>query len=420
MALIGPVHEEWGAPPGGVATHQVHLAKGLAAAGADVSLLATNVRAPNVNGLLLGAAFRLYGMWAPPAWEDWLSPAYLRAVHPMRLARYLAFALRVPPGELTASRRVLLAELLWYAHYLDQVRPHIVHVQHPLERHRYVRLLQRLERSRQPVVVTVHSLSGEHEPAVIRDMMAPNIRSADGLIAVSSHVAEEAIALGADRRVVRVIPSGVDVERFRPIERGRARAALGLPAEQAIVLFVGTLEPRKQVDRLLLALPRVRERVPSATVVIIGTGQVAGSGDQASLLQRVVRENGLQDAVRFAGRVSDSELVQWYSAADVFALPSSSEGQGIAALEAMACALPVVASAVGGLLATIEDGLTGVLVPAGDVNALAERLIALLEDACLRTRLGNAAREMVARQFSWQRTVAETMDVYEEVLSACR
>jgi D-inositol-3-phosphate glycosyltransferase len=247
--------------------------------------------------------------------------------------------------------------------------------------------------------------------------MAPNIRAADRLIAVSPHVAEEAIRLGADRRVVRVIPSGVDVEHFRPIERATARAALGLPAEQAIVLFVGTLEPRKQIDRLLLTLPRVRQSVPSATVVVIGTGQVAGAGDQTRVLERIVREHGLEEAVRFVGRVTDADLVRWYSAADVFALPSSSEGQGIAALEAMACELPVVASAVGGLLETIDDGSTGVLVPAGDVEALADRLLALLGDTRLRLRLGAAAREKVATRFSWQRTVTDTIAVYEEVLT---
>jgi glycosyltransferase involved in cell wall biosynthesis len=310
----------------------------------------------------------------------------------------------------------MLSELLWYARYLKTVRPNIVHVQHPLERQTYVRLLQRLEGWRPRVVVTLHSLFGEHEEAVIHGLMAPNLRSADRLIAVSPHVAEQAIQLGADRSIVRVIPSGVDVQHFRPIERARSRAALGVPAEQAVVLFVGTLEPRKQVDRLLLALPLVRRSVPAATVVLIGTGQVAGAGDQTDLLRRIVRENGLDGAVRFAGRVSADELVHWYSAADIFALPSSSEGQGIAALEAMACQLPVVGSAVGGLLETIDDGRTGALVPPGDVGALAGRLVELLSDGCLRARMGTAAREMVSKRFSWERTVAETLSVYDDLL----
>jgi glycosyltransferase involved in cell wall biosynthesis len=352
--------------------------------------------------------------------RDWLETDYIGAVGLKRLLRYAAFTARQPRGSVSASRRVLLGELLWYARYLQAIRPNVIHVQHPLERTLYVRLLNRLEGWRVPLVVTVHSLFGEHADDVIHGLMAPNLRAADRLIAVSPHVAEQAIYLGADRQIVRVIPSGVDVDHFRPIERTEARIALGIALEQAIVLFVGTLEPRKQVDRLLLALPQIRASVPGATVVVIGTGQVAGAGDQTAVLHRIVRENGLGDAVRFAGRVSDTQLVQWYSAADVFVLPSSSEGQGIAALEAMACQLPVVASAVGGLLEAIEDGQTGALVPPGDVTALAQCVVALLGDACLRTRMGAAAREMVSTRFSWKRTVAQTLEVYDEVLARSR
>ena len=123
--------------------------------------------------------------------------------------------------------------------------------------------------------------------------------------------------------------------------------------------------------------------------------------------------------VRFVGRVRDEELLQWYAAADVFVLPSSSEAQGIVALEAMACGLPVVASAVGGLLGTLEDGRTGYLVPSGEVEPLADRIAALLEDEPLRTSMGAAARERVVREFSWSRAVADTLQVYGEVL-ACR
>jgi glycosyltransferase involved in cell wall biosynthesis len=403
-----------------VATHQAHLAKGLASAGLGVSLLATNVRASCVDDPPASAPLPIYRMWAPLTPGDWVDPRYVRRVGLGRLLRYAAFTARQPRGQVSASRRVLLSELLWYAHYLEAVRPQVVHVQHPLERQLYVRLVERLEGWRPRVIVTLHSLFGEHEEAVIHGMMAPNLRTADALIAVSPHVAEQAIQLGADPRVVRVIPSGVDVEHFRPIERAQARAALGLAAEQVVVLFVGTLEPRKQVDRLLHALPIVRKSIPAATLVLVGTGQVAGSGDQTDLLHRIVRDNRLDGAVRFAGRVSAAELVQWYSAADVFALPSSSEGQGIAALEAMACQLPVVGSNVGGLQEMIDDGHTGLLVPPGDVPALAARLIELLRDGCLRAWMGAAARDMVSRRFSWARTVTQTLGVYEDVLVASR
>jgi glycosyltransferase involved in cell wall biosynthesis len=404
-----------GGAPGGVATHQAHLARGLAAAGVDASLLATNVAAAVLDEVPIAQPVPTYRMWVPRRWADWVDPRYARAVGPRRLVRYAAFAARQSPGALTASRRVLLGNLLWYARFIRAVRPDVVHVQHPLERQLYVRLFRQLEGSPLPVVVTLHSLFGEHSDAIIHGLMAPNLAFADCLIAVNTHIAQQAIQLGADPGRIRVIRSGVDVEHFRPIRRESARASLGLPADRPIVLFVGTLEPRKQVDRLLRALPAVRQVFPSVLCALIGTGELVGAEDQLPVLRRLVDELALGASVRFAGRVSEDELVRWYSAADIFALPSSAEGQGIAALEAMACGLPVVASAVGGLLTTIQEGVTGWLVASGDVPVLAERLIGVLGDPSLRARIGAAAREAARQHFSWGNTVAQTMQVYHDV-----
>jgi type III pantothenate kinase len=122
------------------------------------------------------------------------------------------------------------------------------------------------------------------------------------------------------------------------------------------------------------------------------------------------------DTVHFVGRVEDQPLLDYYAAADVFALPSSSEAQGIVALEAMACGLPVIATAVGGLLETIDDGRTGHLVPSGDVAALAEGVLKLLENEPHRREIAAAARMAVERDFSWPKAVAATIEVYRDVL----
>jgi D-inositol-3-phosphate glycosyltransferase len=403
-----------------VATHQVHLAQGLAAAGLDVSLLTTGAPARAVDSPPALEPLPMYRMWSPRTQRDWVDPKYLRQVGPTRLIRYALFTALQPRGALAASRRVLLGDLLWYAQYIARVRPNLIHVQHPLERQLYVRLLARLERWHIPVIVTVHSLFGEHPDEVVYGVMGPNLVRADRVIAVSQHVADQAVQLGADARRLHVIPSGVDVERFRPRDRQRARRTLGLPADARIVVFVGTLEARKQVDRLLAAMPAVREAVPNARLVVIGTGDHAGSGDQMPLLEHMVGELGLSEAVHFAGRVPEEDLVDWYAAADVFALPSSSEGQGIAALEAMACGVPVVASAVGGLLTFVEEGRNGFLVPSRDVPALARRLIEVVTDPHLRDRMGANACQIAKQRFSWSQTVAETIDVYHELLAEPR
>ena len=414
-ALIGPVPPHLGgATPGGVATHQVHLAAGLAAAGIDAPLLATNacVSLKAWRAVPGEADFPLYRLARPGRTRR----DYLAAVGPYRTARYATYlAMRPTAG----SRREVLANLLWYRTFLAEVQPDVIHVQHPLERCSYVRMVQQLEGWRRPLIVTTHSLFGEHDAATIETRMAPNLRAADRVITVSGHIGDQAVQLGVDRGRVRVIRSGVDAARFQPRDRAAARHALGIDQATRLVLFVGNLEPRKQVDVLIQAMVEVRRRIPAAELVIVGSGESAGVLDQSEALLRLTRNLDLLAAVRFTGRVEDQRLLDFYAAADVFALPSSSEAQGIVALEAMACGLPVVATAVGGLLETIDDGRTGHLVPSGDVAALAKGILALLENEPNRRAIAAAARQAVERDFSWAQAIDATIEVYRDVLE-CR
>jgi len=411
-ALIGPVPPQLGgATPGGVATHQAHLAAGLAAAGIDAPLLATNTCVPP-KAWRAGygqADFPLYRMARP---DDALLD-FGAAVGPLQTARYAAYLALHPQ---LGSRREVLLNTLWYRHFLHEVRPDLIHAQHPLERCSYVRMVQQLEGWRLPLIVTAHSLFGEHDAATIETQMAPNLRAADRVIAVSRRIAEQAVELGVDRGRVRVIRSGVGVQRFRPRDRPKARGTLGIAKTTRLVLFVGNLEPRKQVHILIQAMVEVRRRVPLAELVIVGSGESAGVLDQTGALLRLARNLDLLAVVHFVGCVEEQRLLDYYAAADVFALPSSSEAQGIVALEAMACGLPVVATAVGGLLETIDDGRNGHLVPSGDAAALAEGVLALLENEPHRHAISAAARQTVERDFSWAQAVAATVEVYQDSL----
>jgi glycosyltransferase involved in cell wall biosynthesis len=245
--------------------------------------------------------------------------------------------------------------------------------------------------------------------------MAPNLRAADRVIAVSEHIAEQAIQLGVHPARIRVIRSGVDTDRFRPRDRPSARQRLDLSPRAKVILFVGNLEPRKQVDVLLRVMAQVGDQMPEARLIVVGSGESAGAHDQTAALASLARELGITDRVRFVGRLPDERLLDAYAAADVFALPSSSEAQGIVALEAMACGLPVVASGVGGLLGTVDQGKTGFLVPPADVHALARRILEVLCDAQRQAAMGEAARAAVQR-FAWSRAIEATLDVYREVL----
>ncbi|HEX8968953.1 MAG TPA: glycosyltransferase family 4 protein, partial [Chloroflexota bacterium] len=415
VALIGPVPPRFGgATPGGVATHQAYLAAGLAAIGVDAPLLATNTcepaGAPRSDGDR--TPFPLYRMPRPAR----APRAYLSAVG---YGHALAYALRIGLSPRRGSRREVLENLLAYRRFLASVNPDLVHVQHPLERCLYVRRVRDFERWTTPLVVTAHSLWGEHDDATIRELMAPNLRAADRVIAVSPHVAQQAVGLGVRPGRISVIRSGVDTDRFQPRERVAARQRLGLLPETGVVLFVGNLEPRKQLDVLLRATASVREQVPDVVLLVVGSGQSAGAQDQTARLRRLTSALGLDNVVRFMGRLDDARLLDAYAAADAFALTSTSEAQGIVALEAMACGLPVVATAVGGLLDTIEDGVTGFLVPSGAIDAVADRLVDLLRDGARRQTVGAAARRAVEERFSWPRAIDATLSVYREVFE-CR
>jgi glycosyltransferase involved in cell wall biosynthesis len=414
VALIGPVPPRLGgATPGGVATHQVDLAAGLAAAGVYAPLLATNARQGRVDPHPPSPPLPETGRGGSDLFPIFFVGRGWTSFH--RLPTYALFLTR---SRVRGSRREVLRNLVWYRRFLSSVRPELIHVQHPLERCLYTRMVQHLEGWRVPLVVTAHSLFGEHAEDTIYSLMAPNLRAADRVIAVSEHIAEQAVQLGVAGDRVRVIRSGVDVERFRPRDRHPARRRLGINAEVPVVLFVGNLEPRKQVDVLLRAMRCVRQRVPRARLLIVGSGQGAGAEDQTDRLVGLSRDLDLAEAVSFVGPVDDQQLLDHYAAANVFALASSSEAQGIVALEAMACGLPVVASAVGGLLGAIDDGRTGFLVPPGDSMPLAQRLIDVLQDGHRAATIGIAARQSVERDFSWPRTVEATIQVYREALAA--
>ncbi len=217
--------------------------------------------------------------------------------------------------------------------------------------------------------------------ARVRPLARAILRRAGLTICASSALAEAARSLGAGE--VRVIPSGVDMA---PDERREAE-----PAE---VLFVGRLSQEKGILELV-------EAAAGMKLVIAGDGP---------LRERVPGALGF---------VAHDELGPLYRRAAVVACPSLREGFGVACLEAMAHGVPVVASAVGGLLDLVVDGETGLLAPPGDVSALRAALERLLADGELRARLGNAGRER-AREFSWARVTQLTVSAYEDALRSTR
>jgi glycosyltransferase involved in cell wall biosynthesis len=234
------------------------------------------------------------------------------------------------------------------------------------------------------------------------------VRRADHLLAISEHTRRDLIdLLGAPPAGVTVTHCGVD-PTFRPLDAAQVaawRARYGLP--ERFILYVGTLEPRKNVPRLLDAYARLRRRGPVPPLVLVG-----GRGWRHAAIDARLAALGLGDAVRFLGYVPAAELPLCYNAAGVFVYPSLYEGFGLPPLEALACGTPVVTSNAASLPEAVGDA--AVLVDPRDPAALADALAAALADEPLRQRL-RAAGLAQARRFSWRRMAEQTLAVYHDV-----
>ncbi len=218
---------------------------------------------------------------------------------------------------------------------------------------------------------------------------------------------------------VRIIPSAVNTEIFRPVPRGEARRRLDLGDDDLVVVYVGRMLPRKDVRNVVRAVAALVQR-PEATCLPVRLLLVGGetvepdpvATPEIGELMRLADELGIAARVRFTGKRQPEVLRWYYGAGDVAVTTPWYEPFGLTPLEAMACGRPVVGSAVGGLTYTIRDGVTGYLVPPRDPEALADRLGELLAQPELRACLGRAARARVEREFTWSTVAERTVALY--------
>jgi glycosyltransferase involved in cell wall biosynthesis len=275
------------------------------------------------------------------------------------------------------------------------------------------RLARRLGR---PLVFTYHTRYEKyaHYVPVTRPLVeAAAIRlstrfaaSTDAVVAPSALVRDQLRARGVDAPIA-VVPTGVDLTRFRPADRQAARQTLGLSATAPLVLYVGRLDREKSVDRVLLAFDRIGGTLGGAHLWLVGQGK------ETEPLRRLAGRLGAGDRVHFAGVRAHANLAAWYQAADLFLFASETETQGLVLAEAAACGLPAVAVIAPGCDEVVRDGDTGILTKA-DPASLAEAAIGLLLDADRRATMGARARQVAEEAFDVTMQITRTLDVYAE------
>ncbi len=263
-----------------------------------------------------------------------------------------------------------------------------------------------------PVMVLLHHLFGTTFYRQINPLPATYLYLMERLIpwvyrrcpfeVVSASCRDELVGMGVPAGRISVVHNGLDA------------AIIDAPAtpegkEAGLIVYLGRLKKYKNVDHLIQAMAIVRDEVPGARLV------VAGTGDRRPALEALTRALDLEEAVEFAGYVSEPEKISLLTRAEVAANPSSKEGWGISVIEANARGTPVVATRVAGLRDAVVDGETGLLTPLGDRKAMARALIGLLREPEERERLARNARER-SRRYTWDDTARQTIRVIRHAM----
>jgi D-inositol-3-phosphate glycosyltransferase len=219
---------------------------------------------------------------------------------------------------------------------------------------------------------------------------------------------------------VETVNPGVDLSVFQPLSSVSAvRRRLGLPADAVVLAFAGRIQPLKGPDVVLRAAASLLRLCPSLAgrlVVVIVGGPSGSEVGAPGRLAGLAASLGISSCVRFEAPCPQTELADWYRAADVVLVPSHSESFGLVALEAQACGTPVVAAAVGGLRTAVRDSVSGVLVEGHDPEVWARVLAELVCSPERLSRLSAGAREHAAA-FNWPATAERLVGVYTEAMN---
>jgi len=319
--------------------------------------------------------------------------------HEVEISNYPLF--KYPPYTLTLAARL--------AEESKRVGLDIIHVHYAIP-HAISGYLARqiLGKGAPKLITTLHgtdiTLVGQHPSfyAVTKFSMEVS----DALTTVSRYIAERTRESFGIAKEIRVIPNFVDVSRFRPDLEGCNRSEFAL-SEEKIIVHLSNYRPVKNTPDVIRIFEIVNRRIPSRLILV-------GDGPDAPNILSLASELGLKDRVIFLGGQDMVESV--LCKADLFLLPSASEAFGLAALEAMACGVPVVGSIVGGLPELVTDGETGFLEPIGDVGAMARRAIEILNDKKLHAEMSSNARNIAVEKYRTEKMVAEYRSFYQEVI----
>jgi len=317
--------------------------------------------------------------------------------HPVSVTTYPLF--KFPPYSLALAARM--------AEVAERQELDLLHVHYAIP-HATCAILARLiaEDSKVKVITTLHGTDITYvgsDPSFFR-ITKFSIEESDAVTAVSKWLKDRTRQEFQTDCEIHTIYNFVDPKRFKPRTCDRSRFSR---ADEKIVMHISNFRPVKRVGDVVAVFDLINKRVPSRLVLV-------GEGPEIAVADRLIKARGLSDRVEFLG---EQDLIEdIVPCADLVLLPSEYESFGLAALEAMACGVPVVASRSGGLVELIEDGVTGFLAGVGDVQTMADRGVEAFTNPDVARRIGVQARQSVVQRFEPQAIVSQYEQLYESVI----
>jgi glycosyltransferase involved in cell wall biosynthesis len=325
----------------------------------------------------------------------------------LKVVREYCYAFGLPE---TRTRLVQTGAML-----ARHVREHDISIIHP---HDFkTRLLTAVARrfAKVPIITTAHGFIDISLKSKLYNLFDKKLlQSADIVFAVSAAMVRHLTDIGVPKARIRLARNCIVLSKYPyGMRSSTTRQTLGLSDDHVVIGHIGRLSPEKGQRELIRVFPAVLARIPKARLLF------AGDGPDNDALRKQVGEMGVEHAVSFLGHRTD--ILEVFGSLDLLVLSSKTEGMSNVLLEAMALGVPVVASAVGGTPELVKDGVTGLLVPAGDDQTLAEAIVSSLTSTAATTTRAIEARKLIEREFDMSDLIRSTHEVYRQQLrdSAC-
>jgi len=286
------------------------------------------------------------------------------------------------------------------------LNPDIIHA----ESHLFLPSLQAVRKAKEmgkPCIVTIHGVFAERGPfvnflqfAYMRTLGLEIFKNANRIICLTRTDANEIIKIGCPEKKIRIIPNAVDTEKFKPSKVRR----------DDLIVWTGRFVPEKGIEYLIKAAKIVCENIRYCRFLLIGHGPLKQK------ILKLISKYGIERFVDIIGPLARDKIAKILKSATIFAFPSLREGMPLSVLEAMACGLPVIGSNVPGIKDIIIDGENGILVPPRNPEKLADAILTILNDRTLRQKIGQNARELILKKYSWEVVLDRIMETYYEAL----